>query len=431
MPTGHLALIIELHHRLPSPGSQVGRDWVEAAIDVYWPLLRLLVELSERGPSEQVTIAVSPSWLALAADPIGRERVRSELDRRADQLGEATSHELRQHVVDRWAGDLLAALRSVGDSGAVEVIPTTASWAWLPAFADLNGFLRAQVWLAVEEHRSVLGHPPQGIWLPHRASVPGLESLLAGAGLRYTTISAESFQRGGARSPGDVFGPMITPPGTAVFAVDPEPGPGPLSFQSADGFVASWRRRVEQAPTEGSAPPIGVTSLSAQLLAGPGRMAWFTRVLDLLGTSSTCPPTTLGRYLDRFPEGPVGRPAIAWEGFDWLWTTGVDLLDRCRLAAELVADLATARETFGPLGRRALSQMARSLLAATATDIFEAYGPPLSTVEARARIEGYLARVSELAGSLQAGRLDSGRLARLEEGPPFLADLNLAHLVPT
>lgn len=429
--SGHVALLVELHHRLPAPGCLVGTDWAEAAVRVYWPLVHRLVESAGEGRAELLTVAVSPSWTAQALDPVARDLVRGAFDRlEARGAGGESGPDsaLRQFACEEWGGDLLAALRRAGDSGAVELIPTTASPAWLPAFADQPGWLQAQVRLAADDHEARLGTRPQGLWLPHLAYVPGIESILAAAGLRYLGVSADLFRGGTLHQPADLFGMMVTPPGVAVFGVDPEPGR--ISAQPPESVVAAWRSRVEQAPRDGSSPPLGLATLSAQALAGPGRMIWFERVLSALAGSSSCSAITPARYLDRYPEGPVGRPGAAVGGLDWLLSVGSDLLERCRAATEGLADLVTAREALGPLGRRAVAQITRSLLAATAHDAAEIYGPPLSAAQARARAEANLARCAELSGSLQAGRLDPGRLALLEAGPPYLADLRLDHLVP-
>src|SRR3982751_3086432 len=101
---GHLALVIELHHPLPGPGGEAGRDWASASVETYWPLLRALVAVADAGLAEVATVAVSPSWTALAADPIAQAMTRAELDRRADMddgYGEAGRwRALRQFVVD-------------------------------------------------------------------------------------------------------------------------------------------------------------------------------------------------------------------------------------------------------------------------------------------------------------------------------------------
>src|SRR4051812_1829423 len=197
MSRGYLALVVELHHRLPGPGREPGRDWACAAVETYWPLLRAATAAADAGLAEVLTLAVSPSWTALAADPTAQALTRAELDRRADSpRGDRAWadrwHTLRQFVVDRWASDPLGPLRRVHDSAAVEVIPTASSPAWLPAVVDQPVVARAQVVLAAADHAATFGARGAGLWLPHRAYRPGLERVIAGCGLRYFAVDAES-----------------------------------------------------------------------------------------------------------------------------------------------------------------------------------------------------------------------------------------------
>ena len=140
MRRGYLALVLELHHRLPGPGEAVESAWGATAAETYWPILRELTRSADAGSAEVATVAVSPSWIALAADPIAQARTRAELDLRADrERGGRDSeywHALRRFAVDRFGDDLLTALRRAAESGAVEVIPLTAGHAWLPSVAD-------------------------------------------------------------------------------------------------------------------------------------------------------------------------------------------------------------------------------------------------------------------------------------------------------
>ncbi|MBX6313042.1 MAG: DUF1957 domain-containing protein [Isosphaeraceae bacterium] len=447
MPRGYLALVIELHHPLPAWGRTSGRDWAEVAVGTYWPLLRAIAAAADAGLADCLTLAVSPSWAALAADPDARARAGAELDRRAEDGVPWRS--LRQEVADRWGHDPLAPLRRAQDAGTIEVIPTTASHTWLPSVARSATVARAQVALAAADHTLRFGGRPQGIWLPALAYLPGLEKTIAASGLRYFGVDAEAFRRGTVRPPVDVFGPLITPPGAAAFGVDPGPSrhvtdpylryardpryewPEPAAEAAADHadhFVRSWREQAERwAPGDAAgAPPISLAHLSAFDLGGGWSQGglWLEQVLRRLADSPSWPATTPGRYLDRYPEGPVGRPGPSAGGWLSVRPGHADLLDRCRLAADLLADAVERRAGLGPLGRRALAQMARSLLQAQALDWHLPPGHALSTAEALARAERHLAHLAELSGLLAAGRFDPARLAALEAGPPYLPEID-------
>jgi 1,4-alpha-glucan branching enzyme len=457
MARGFLGLIVELHHPLPGRGEQPGARWAEAAADTYWPLLRALVAAADAGLSDVATVAVSPSWAALAADPVAQELAVGEFDRRVIEDGEPGWSRawsgLRAFAVERWERDPIAALRRASASGAVELIPTTSSHAWLPSVVDDPIVARAQVTLAALDFAGRFETQPQGMWLPHLGYRPGLERFLGRRGLRYFGVDAESARRGTVRSPMDLFGPLATSAGSAAFAVDPIPC-APLADRArhhqhspprmdhaaaiaaaaefAGHWVAAWRDGAHaRAPRTSDPPPINVSAISADHLGGKWTLGaeWLERVLFNLSTNLDWPPTTPSRYLDRFPEHPLGRPGPSAGGLPSVRPHGSDLWERLLSAAELLNDLLEQTPSFGGLGRRAFALMVRSLLLAQSLDWETPIGRGISPEEGLARAYTRLADFHELAGELASGAINPGRVAELEAGPAYLPDIHPEHLV--
>ena len=440
----YLALVVELHHPLPAPGAAVGRDWALAAVETYWPLLRVLAGLVERHADAALTVAVSPSWTALASDPTAQTLARAELDRRS-RWSDYWRH-VRRFAVENWGADPLGPLRQARDSAAVEVIATTASPTWLPSVAVEPVLARAQVRLAAADFERTFGGPAPGIWLPFLSYRPGLESVLAESGLRYFGVGSDAFVRGTNRPPEDVFAPMVTPPGVAAFAVCPEPArhlteasvryardarysdPARVADavrEHAAHFVATWRGLVGAARNEGA---ISVASVAAHDLGGDWSSGpdWLDAVLRRLaeGGPDDPRPMTPGRYLDRYPEAALGRPGPSAGGELSARPGGTDLLDQVRVASEALRAAVERRACLGPLGRRALAQMARSLLQAQRLDWNVPPGRGLSFETGLDAARRSLERFHELAALLAAGRLDPARLTELEEGPAYLPDID-------
>lgn len=447
----HLALVIELHHPLPGPGEAVGHDWASAAVELYWPIIRALSRQAERAAESLVTLALSPCWTALAADPLAQADVRRALEARAGHS--ATVNELRQFVVEQWGDDPIRALRRLDETGVVELIPTTASPTWLPSIASEPVLARAQVALAVADHSRRFGSAPDGIWLPFRSYLPGLESVMAGSGLRYFGVAAEALLRGTVLPPEREFGIVVTPPGVAALGVSPVPTQRLLDHgrhyardpryadasrvaeaaaDHAEHFVANWLRFADTAPRAAHSTPICIAALSAHEFAGwPRGPAWLDEVLSRMPGLADWKPTTLGRFVDRFGEGVLGRPGPATGGLLSVRPGGSDLLDRCRLASESLASFVELRQSLDRLGRRALAQLTRSLLLAQALDWELPPGLGIGAERGLKRADRHLARFNELAGLLAAGRVDSARLAEHEAGITYLPDIEIELLART
>ena len=216
-----LALVLELHHPLPDAGAAVGPDWAPAAVATYWPILRALHRFAEDPGGSSMTLAVSPSWMALADDPTAQARVRVELEARLKDG--AVDPSLHRFAATTCEGDALRLLRRWNASGAVDVIPTTASHTWLPSVAHDPVVARAQIGLAADDCARRLEARPTGIWLPFLGYAPGLESAMGESGLRFFGVAADVFLRGTVLPPGRTSGPLVTPPGVAAFGVEPSP----------------------------------------------------------------------------------------------------------------------------------------------------------------------------------------------------------------
>ncbi|MDG3003945.1 hypothetical protein [Paludisphaera mucosa] len=442
-----LALVLEFHHPLPAPGRDAGPDWAAAGVEVDWPLLRALDGFAERAGDASITLAVSPSWTALAADPTARTLMRRELERRVQQ-GRADRGLLRFFAAAR-GGDALDLLRRWNASGAIDVIPTTATHTWLPSLASDPIVARAQVGLAARDHARRFEARPSGVWLPFLGYPPGLESAMAEQGLRSFGVAADVFLRGTILPPGRTLAPMVTPSGVAAFAVSPQPAAQALdphsgygqdpryadpdhapraAFDHARHFFDRWVEQAEALPPGAEAPaePIAVAAISAHDLARAwprgGGDAWLGRLLELLAGAESARVSSLDRYLSRNPTGPLGRPGVSVGGVLAARPGGSDLFDRCRAATDLMTFAIERRRGLNGPERENVAEMLRCLLRAQQVDwTYPVQGRIEPDVGLRRGGE-HLARFYELAAALMAGRCEGIRRPR---GPAFLPDLDL------
>ena len=440
-----LALVVELHHPLPGPGETAGRDWARASVATYWPLLRAIAELGERHVEHGLTLAVSPTWTALAADPVARAATAAELERQA--AASEAGRDLARFVAGRCGIDAISILRQTQDRGVIELIPTTASHTWLPRAAQEPILAQAQIRLAADDHRRRFGQAPPGIWLPYLAYFPGLETTMADAGLRYFGVRADAFLRGTILPPNQLLTPLITSAGVAAFGVNPhvtvhladplqryaqdtryrDPGQAAsLPAEQAAHFVTLWREtasRTIRNPDDGAISMAMVTSddLAGEWLSGP---TWLGEVVRRMVEDSDVRQITPNRYLDRHPESLYGQPgpcaSSPFAATEDVW----GLLEACRTASETLANFVAHRASLCALGRRVLAQMTRDLLLAQSLDGFATSPFIDKTTAALDRGERHLAQFHELAGTLASGRLDPIAIARYELGPAYLPEID-------
>jgi len=245
MAKGHLALILHAHLpyiRHPEYDDFLEEHWLyEAITESYIPLIQTLEGLLADQVPFRLTLSVSPSLANMLADPLLLQRY----ERRLNGLIELAAKEVertrwqpefnrlalryhglltrvRETFVDRHQRDLIAALRRLADSGAVELMTCAATHGYLPLMNGNRASIRAQIQVAVAEHERHFGRRPQGIWLPECGYEAGLENILAEAGLRYFVVDTHGILYATPRPKYGVFAPIICPSGVAAFGRDVE-----------------------------------------------------------------------------------------------------------------------------------------------------------------------------------------------------------------
>src|SRR5262249_56443487 len=117
------------------------------------------------------------------------------------------------------------------DSGNLELITCAGTHGYLPLLNSEPAAVRAQVFTAVREHERIFGRPPQGMWVPECAFYPGLDDLLAEAGIRYFFVDSHGIDYAEPRPLFGVSAPLHCPPGVAPFGRHP-PTAQPVSTKN-------------------------------------------------------------------------------------------------------------------------------------------------------------------------------------------------------
>ncbi len=244
MPKGSLSIV--LHGHLPFvrhpeyPHFLEERWFFEAIIECYVPLLLRFHRLADEGVGFRVNVVLSPTLVHMMRDDLLRERfirhltgLESLAEREEKRLSDdgrmrdlARFYRWRLGEVhgfwDRWRGDLVSAFSDLEVRGHVEILTCAATHGFLPILSAVPETVRAQVRVGVLHHSRHLGRAPRGFWMPECAYYPGLDQVLAEAGIRFTVMETHGLLNGSVQPHHGVYRPVYTPSGVAVFGRDPE-----------------------------------------------------------------------------------------------------------------------------------------------------------------------------------------------------------------
>lgn len=242
---GFLAIVLHAHLpfvRHPEHADFLEEDWLyEAISETYLPLLEVFHRLAEEQVPFRLTLTLSPTLLAMLRDPLLISRYERRLEKLCEladkevhrTLQDAALHPLarfyrahfeglRAAFVDRYRRDLVAGFARLADAGHLELITCGATHGFLPLMQQVPEAVHAQLAVAVRSHEAQLGRKPTGIWLPECGYYPGLDRLLAEAGLRFFFLDAHGLANARPRPLHGVYAPVFTPSGVAAFGRDPE-----------------------------------------------------------------------------------------------------------------------------------------------------------------------------------------------------------------
>ncbi len=225
--------------RHPEYSKFLEEDWLYEAInESYIPLLRMMMRLREANIPFRLTFSLSPTLCEMLSDKLLRERFElymnehielgyKELERLANEpefkvLAQDYVNELNANLLfyEKYEKDLLKAFNDLSNSGHLELITTTATHAFLPAFKDYPIVSNVQIETGVMNHLRTFDKMTEGFWLPECGYYPGLEYLLARQNIKWTTLGAQAFVLSQDEPKQGCFAPIKCPNGLYCFARD-------------------------------------------------------------------------------------------------------------------------------------------------------------------------------------------------------------------
>ncbi len=463
MPPASLAFVLHAHLpfvRHPAHEDFLEERWLaEAITETYIPLLEVLGALERDRVPTRLTLSLSPPLLAMLADHLLRGRYLRHLDRlvelaekeerrtRADERFHRVAEmylarfcRARTIFLEDWGQDLIAAFRSYQERGLLEIITCAATHGFLPLLAVTPGAVRAQVEVAVAEHRRFFARSPEGFWLPECAYEPGLDAELARVGVRYFFVDTHGIAHATPRPVYGVYAPIACDSGVAAFGRDPDSSKQVWSAEEGypgDFWYRDFYRDIgfdlDYDYVRPYLPPTGqriLTGLKYHRITGktdvkapyePERARErLEAVLRRLAATPELRAGTPGDDLARHPTVQRATPAAStwgWKGYNEVWLAGENdwLYRHLHATADRLHALCRSYPSADERTRRALTQALRELFLAQASDWAFMMSRATTVEYAVRRSLDHLLRCQELCAQVERGAVDDLRLAALED----------------
>ncbi|MEB3187072.1 MAG: 1,4-alpha-glucan branching protein domain-containing protein [bacterium] len=246
MARGYLAMVLHAHLpfvRHPEYSYFLEEDWLyEAITETYVPLINVYDGLIADGIDFRITMTLTPPLVSMLADPLLQNRYVHHLDELIELAGKEVERtrldghfnylaryyldhfrKIRHTFVDRYKGNLVQAFKKFQDLGVLEIVTCTATHGFLPLMNVSPEAVRAQIHVAANSYEQHFGRRPRGIWLAECGFYPGVEKVLAEAGIRYFFTDTHGVVNSTPRSRYGAYAPIYAPgSGVAAFARDQE-----------------------------------------------------------------------------------------------------------------------------------------------------------------------------------------------------------------
>lgn len=232
MLNGYLSIVLHAHLpyvRHPNFTDFMEEDWLyEAITETYLPLLAAFEDLHRDNVPFRMTISLSPPLCEMLTDELLQNRYSQHLARLADlaekEVANTASdglfrdtarmyHERFRKLSDlyhnRYNRNLVQAFGRFQQLGYLEIITCAGTHGFLPLMKYPES-IRAQVMTSVRNYQKHFSKKPEGIWLPECGYYPGLEKILADAGIKYFIIDTHGITNGSPAPVMNTYLPVYT-----------------------------------------------------------------------------------------------------------------------------------------------------------------------------------------------------------------------------
>ncbi len=263
MTIGYLILVLHAHLpfvRHPEHDYFLEENWLfEAITETYIPLIKIYENLIKEGVDFRITMSLTPPLLAMLSDPllqyryvrhieklielsekeIQRTKWMPEFNKLARMYNNIFT-ECRRTFVEEYNNNLINAFKKFQDLGKLEIITCCGTHGFLPLMINKNA-IRAQIKVAVAQHKKFFGKAPNGIWLAECGYAEGIDEILKENGIKFFFVDTHGILFGKPRPKYGVYAPVYCPSGVAAFGRDVETSKQVWSAQ--EGYPGDFNYR--------------------------------------------------------------------------------------------------------------------------------------------------------------------------------------------
>lgn len=223
----------------------------------YLPLLALLRRLEADSVPCALSLVLSPTVCTLLENPRIQKQYIDALNKRI-ALGKkelernkenealvaqikrciATLEKSRLDFTETYSQNLIPQFAYFAKKNMLELIPTAATYAYLPHYADLPEALNAQVETGLYAARTFFSNTGEGFFLPYMGFAHGIDVTLRSYGINYTILDPRAILFSESPCTVGIFAPVRTRYSLVCFAKNPSlpdaiVSPGGLMHKSA------------------------------------------------------------------------------------------------------------------------------------------------------------------------------------------------------
>ncbi|MBQ3799564.1 MAG: DUF1957 domain-containing protein [Treponema sp.] len=232
----------------------------------YLPLLNMFRSLEKDAVPFKLGLVLSSPLCTLLAHKSTKKKYVAWLEKmirlgeeelEANKENEAVFHNVQRCLrtmeknktdfLETWSGDLIRAFREFAEKGMLELIPTAATYSYLPHYRDMKEALHAQVDVGLHSQRSFFGETGEGFFIPYLGWTENLDVVLRSYGMNYTIVDTRSILFCNDPPETGIFSPVRSKKSLVLFARDfdtPDDITGTADGQAA-GYMNANAYRCE------------------------------------------------------------------------------------------------------------------------------------------------------------------------------------------